>query len=254
MKKTITLQDKESQILSGFRKAGDIYKELSLDPATCRLYLQKIKDIKIPLFPDDYIIIHGGEQMATGDCNNNEEHNPTLKTTFPFTLNGNKTTEHFKTAKVTGKEICLLDKELDNPLLFVTVNEITDTFVQNDWTLVIQDKDVYWTIPFDEEKVVDLEKCAKSDRRPPKGQKFYKIKIDGEKYKVHSQKMTGAEILGLAGKTYDEWSLNQKFHGGRRKPIELKEFVDFSLKGIERFETVRKQAQQGAFHGKAPVA
>ena len=253
MKKTITLQGKETQILSGLRKVKDIYKELSLDPATCRLYLQKSKDIKIPLSPDDYIIIHGEEQMTTGDYNSNEEYNLTLKTALSFTLNG-KTTAHFKKTKVTGKELCLLDKALDNPLLFVTISEMTDTLIQNDWTLVVQDKDVYWTIPFDEEKIVDLEKCAKSNRQPPKGQKFYKIKIDGEKYKVSIQKMTGAEILGLAGKTYDEWSLNQKFHGGRRKPIELKEIVDFSLKGIERFETVRRQAQQGGVYGKIPSA
>ena len=143
------------------------------------------------------------------------------------------------------KDICLLDKELENTLLFAHLDETTDVFIQNDFTLVIQDNDSYFTVPFDQDNIIDLEECTKKDRHPPKGQKFYKIKIDGKKYKVEGEEITGEAILKLVDKTYNEWSLNQKFYGGRRKPIEPKELVDLTQKGIERFETIRKQAQQG---------
>ena len=141
--------------------------------------------------------------------------------------------------------ICLLDKELKSVQLFADLEDSVDALIQSDFTLVIQENDSYFTIPSNDDETIDLEECSRKDRKPPKGQKIYKIKIDGEKYKVEEEKMKGTEILGLAGKTYDEWSLNQKFCGGRRVPVKPEDFVDFTQKGIERFETVRKQAQQG---------
>ena len=245
MKKTITLNNKKRELLLGLRKVKDLYQELSLGPDSHQLYLLRSSDIKIPLLPDDYIMIHGEENISSDKLSNKKIHHSSTTDLVHITFNGEKVKEGLKKAKMTGKELCHLDKELENALLFVHSSEQVDIAIQNDWTLIIQVKDFYFTIPFDEKDTVDLEKCAKANRQPPKGQRFYKIKIDGEKYKVKKQKMKGSEILGLAGKTYDEWSLNQKFHSGRRKPIEPNETIDFSLKGIERFETVIKQAQQG---------
>ena len=71
------------------------------------------------------------------------------------------------------------------------------------------------------------------------------IKIDGDEYKVTEKVMTGEDILGLAGKSYDEWSMNRKLKGGRRVPVTKDQLVDLSEPGVERFETVKKQAQQG---------
>ena len=245
MKKIITLNADKKEVLTGLRKADDFYKELSLDPNSNCLYLDKSGDIDISLLPDDYIIIHGGEKIIVSDINNEIGQNPFIRNPIYFTFNGKKIEEGFKTAKLKGQDISKLDKELKSVLLFADLEGLTDAFIQSDFTLVIQEKDSYLTIPSNDDNSIDLEECAKKDRKPPKGQEFYKIKIDGDKYKVKEEKMKGTEILGLAGKTYDEWSLNQKFCGGRRVPIKPEDFVDFTQKGIERFETVRKQAQQG---------
>ena len=71
--------------------------------------------------------------------------------------------------------------------------------------------------------------------------------------KSKRKKMKGTEILRLVGKTYNEWSLNQKFCGGRRMSIKPEDSVDFTQKGIERFETVPKQAQQGTQNNFFPL-
>ena len=134
---------------------------------------------------------------------------------------------------------------MESAILFADLEGSVDALIHSDFTLVIQECDSYFTIPSNNDDSIDLEECAKKDRKPPKGQEFYKIKIDGKKYTVEEEKKMGSEILGLVGKTYEEWSLNQKFCGGRRVPIKPEDFVDFTQKGIERFETIRKQAQQG---------
>ena len=137
-----------------------------------------------------------------------------------------------------------MDKGLESSRLFVDLEGKVDVFIQDKLNLVVQGTDSYFTIPSGDDDLVDLEKCAKSGRKPPKGQ-HYRIKIDDDKYRVEQQELTGEEILMLAGKGYSEWSLNQKLRGGRRMPIKKDKIIDFSKEGVERFETVMIQAQQG---------
>ena len=150
-----------------------------------------------------------------------------------------------KNAKLTGHEIRKLDTELDASKLFVDLSSQVDVLIQDDWILVIQEKDCYITIPAGADDVIDLEECARNNRKPPKGQEHYKVKIDGEKYQVDKPMLTGLAILALVGKVFGEFSLNQKFHGGRRKPVAADQEIDLTQLGIERFETSPKQAQQG---------
>ena len=138
-----------------------------------------------------------------------------------------------------------MDKELASAKLFVDVSGAVDDFVKIGITLVIQEADCYFTIPSSDEDLVDIEECSKSGHKPPKGQKAYRIRIDKKKYRVEQQQMTGNEILELADKSSKGWTLNQKLQGGRRVLIEAEAKVDFSKPGVERFETVPKQAQQG---------
>ena len=113
--------------------------------------------------------------------------------------------------------------------------------------IVLRGGEEFITIPADAEDsgIIDLEKCAKSGRRPPKGQKGYRIRIDGEMKVAQREKMTGAEILALVNKNPEEWSLSQKFPGGRRERIEPRQSVNLAALGVERFETSPKQIQQG---------
>ena len=241
----INLIDQDVNIESGLTRADSLYEKTDTDPSIQWLYLNKDKDIDIPLLPDDYIIIHGGEKILVDDANADIGENPLVRNPVYPQLNGKRLEADIKTAKLSGLELRKLDTELDASTLFADLSGKVDAFVQDDWVLVIQESDCYLTIPAGDNEAIDLEECARHDRKPPKGQKYYKIKIDGDKYKVDKPVLTGREILGLVQKDYQEWTLNQKFRGGRRKPVEEEQEVDFSQPGIERFETIEKQAQQG---------
>ena len=241
---TIMLAGEQIEIEKGLKKLGELYEKLSIKPNEKCLYLNKSKDIDIPLLPDEHIIIHGDEDIFADNINEDIGDNPAVRNPVRFELNGRKIEQGLERVKVSGKDISCRDEDLESPKLFTDVMGKTDDFVQDDITLVVQETDVYFTVPSGDDDAIDLEECAKKGRRPPKVKK-YKIKIDKEKHKVKKQKMEGSEILSLAGKTYNDWSLNQKFSGGLRKSIGAEEIVDFAQEGIERFETVMKQAQQG---------
>ncbi len=92
---------------------------------------------------------------------------------------------------------------------------------------------------------VDLEQAAKAGGKPPKA-KRYRIRIDDKYYVVHQASMTGAELLKLAGKNPPEdFILTQKLRGGVIKTIGLSGVVDFTTPGIERFNTLPRQVQEG---------
>ena len=245
-KVSITLESKQTEIESGLLHLSSLYKEADVDAEKKMLYLDKDKDIDIPLLPGDYIIIHGGEKILSGDVSADIGDNLSVRNPVCVHLNDKRLEEGFKKAKVTGKELRELDKELDASKLFANLRGRVDEFIKDEWVLVVQEKDRYLTIPAGDDDSIDLEVCARANRKPPRGQKHYTIKIDGEKHRVGQAALAGLAILELAGgKTYADWTLNQKFHGGRRKAIGQDEEVDFSEPGVERFETVRKQAQQG---------
>ena len=116
--------------------------------------------------------------------------------------------------------------------------------IDDDVRLVVQDTDVYFVIPpGDAGGPADVEECGRHDRRLPKGG-TYRYRLDRKTYTVDKAEIKGSEILDRAGKNLTEWSLNQKLRGGRRIKVDDR-LVDLTKRGIERFESVRRQAQQG---------
>ncbi|MFA5263335.1 MAG: multiubiquitin domain-containing protein [Opitutaceae bacterium] len=94
-------------------------------------------------------------------------------------------------------------------------------------------------------EIVDLEQVAKTGGKPSKA-KSYRIRIDDKYYIVTQSSMTGAELLKLAGKNPPEnYILTEKLHGGVIKTIGLTDVVDFTTPGIERFNTLPRQVQEG---------
>ena len=243
-KVTIMLAGEQTEIEKGLTQVGKLYENLGIKSDEKCLYLNKSGDIDIPLLPDDHIIIHGGEDIFVDNINEDIGDNPSVRNPVRFEFNGKKIEQGLEKVKLIGNDISCRDEELESPKLFADVAGKTDDLILDDMTLVVQETDVYFTVPSGDGDAIDLEECAKKGRIPPIVQK-YKIKIDKEKYTVKEQKMEGHEILSLAGKNYSEWSLNRKFSGGLRKSIESEEIVDFAEEGVERFETVMKQAQQG---------
>jgi len=96
------------------------------------------------------------------------------------------------------------------------------------------------------EEVYDLEHCSKHGLHIPKGARLFRIRIDKENYVVNVLEMTGKELLKLAGKTpVEEYGLYQKIHGGKRVRIGLDETVDFTSPGIEKFNTLPLDQNEG---------
>ncbi|MDE0119102.1 MAG: multiubiquitin domain-containing protein [Bdellovibrionales bacterium] len=243
----ISIQGKGYEVKPGLTQIKEIYNITKMEEKQI-LFLKQKDEIDIPLNQRDFILLRGGEQFSLSDKPTKIDNNPCLRVPLQPILNGNAigADKALVTPKIKGCSLKALDSEAKSgDLLYADTDGCPDALIPDDITLVVQKNDRFIVIPC-RDKAVDLEECAKKDRKPPKGQKSYRIKIDGEKYKVKEEKINGTEILSLVGKTYKEWSLNQKFCGGRRVPIKLDDFVDLTQKGVERFETVRKQAQQGS--------
>ena len=239
MKPSIQIAGQEKAIQSGLISVADLY-ELA-DCSEERIFLSREDGIDIPLLPGEHLVIHGGERFVVGI--NSIEDNPPLRNEVRPEFNGARNL-CLRKAKLTGKALKERDDKFPQGRLFADIKDGVDVEIADDMMIVVQDADSYFVIPPSSEDAIDLEECAKNNRRPPKGHK-YRIRIDGEKHTVESAKITRASILALVGKREDEWSLNQKLHGGKRKRIKANDPVDLSRPGIERFETVRRQAQQG---------
>ena len=92
---------------------------------------------------------------------------------------------------------------------------------------------------------VDIEATAGQGRVRPRAHR-YRIRVDRERFVVEVPKMTGREILTLAGRTPPEnWLLSQRLHGGKVISIALDMVVDFRAPGVERFMTLPKDQTEG---------
>ena len=205
------------------------------------LFLDNAGQAATPLSPSDVLLVRGRERLVKGAVAADDA--PRLA--IP-TLNGQPI--EIQSGKATAPAIKEHDADLPGGRLFVEFVGDVDVEIPDDITIVVREADVYFVVPPspDGGDAIDLEACGKHNRRPPRGHK-YRVRIDGAKHTLEAATATGAEILALVDKNAHDWSLNRKLHGGRRERIEPEEVVDLCAPGVERFETVRRQAQQG--HG-----
>ena len=235
----IKINEIEKSIL-GLVQGKDLYALAKISDKD-RLFLDIKDGTDIPIAKDDYIILGGGESFTSSQSS--IEDNPPLRQKISIQLNGEKI--ELSTAKVTGRDIRKKDITMESSSLYADISNQPDQRIEDHFKLVVENNDCFITIPLFEVDVIDVEECAKHDRKPPKGQNKYSIKIDGDKYTTKTSHLPGKEILELAGKTWQEFSLQKKFRGGKREIIKPDTDVDFSAKGVERFETVPKHPQQG---------
>ena len=239
----IRINSQQKVIQSGLVSIADLYK--IADCGEKQIFLKPEDGISIPIVPGEYLLIHGGENFVTGE--RPTEDNPPLLNKIRLEFNGSHDLA-LSNAKITGKALKEQDYKFPQGRLFADIKDGVDMEIADDMTIVVQDADSYFVIPpatdADDGSSIDIEECGKHERRPPKGHK-YRIRIDGDKYAVDLAEITGAAILAVAGKKPDEWSLNQKLHDGKRIRIKAEDAADLTHPGIERFETVRRQAQQG---------
>ena len=242
----VKISGKQISVRPGLVRVADLRARAEVSGGS-QVFLERKGDIDFPLGAEDALIIRGGEQFSLGEAGKSGiDDNPPVRNPLACVLNGERIPE-FKRPKVLGGELRGLDKTLTSSKLFADISGSPDALVGDEVRIVLQGGEEFFTIPADAEEggIVDLEKCAKSGRRPPKGQKGYRIRIDGEVKIAPKEKMTGAEILALVDKKPEEWSLSQKFSGGRRERIEDGRSVNLVALGVERFETTPRQIQQG---------
>ena len=241
MKSSITINGETLEISAGLTSGKSLNAIAKCGEG--ELYLNRDDKIDIPVMPDDFMIIHGGERFVVGKSGAIED-NPPLRNPVCPELNDKKLS--LEKAKISAKELVAKDEKFPQGRLFADFADAVDAEIKGDMRLIVQDKDSYFVIPPSDlsDDYVDLEECGKHDRRPPKSHK-YRIRVDGQKYAIDAMAITGAAILALVGKTFGKWSLNQKSKGGKREPIKSDESVDLSKRGIERFETVSVQSTQG---------
>ena len=237
----VQINGQEQQVHAGFVSVATLYE--TADCGENRIFLNREDGIDIPLLPEEYLLIHGGEKLVTGESS--MENNPRLRNGLQPEFNGSHDFE-LPTAKISGKALKERDDKFPGGQLFADIEGGVDAEILDDMVIVVQNEDSYFVIPPTDnvDDPIDLEQCGQHKRRPPRGRK-YRIRIDGEKHTVDSAEITGTDILALVGKSFGEWSLNQKLCGGKRERIEPNTTVDLARPGIERFEAVRRQVQQG---------
>lgn len=101
------------------------------------------------------------------------------------------------------------------------------------------------SFPEVEIEIIDIEEYVKMDRPIPKGKK-YRIRIDNTKYVVHTNEITGSQLLELAGKVpVEQYRLYKKLKHGQSIDIEYNQVVDLSVHGVERFMTIPLDQKEG---------
>jgi hypothetical protein len=93
------------------------------------------------------------------------------------------------------------------------------------------------------EVTIDVEAYAKEGRPVPSAAS-YRIRIDKDHYTVHSQKITGRELLDLATKDPAKYGIYQHVRG-RSSRVALDGVVDLTSPGVERFSTLPLDQTEG---------
>lgn len=90
----------------------------------------------------------------------------------------------------------------------------------------------------------DLELCC-SEGRAARWVRRYRIRIDRDPHVVHVTKMTGQQLLELAGICdLAKWKVFQKLCG-QLVEVAHDEWVDFTAKGVEKFKTLPCDQTEG---------
>ncbi len=213
------------------------------------LVLVRDEGTSTPISASDVVLVRGGEKLATSDVAGDAAKGSPGIVTPEF--NGARDVP-VEGGKVAAEDLVKCDSEVLFGRLFATLGESADdgldVEIPGGATIVVQAADSYFVVPHPEdapgETAVDIEECTKHERRPPKWRR-YRIRVDRDKFVVEKRLVSGGDVLALVDKLPGDWALNQKHRGGHRTRFEADEEIDLATVGVERFETVRRQAQQG---------
>lgn len=93
--------------------------------------------------------------------------------------------------------------------------------------------------------IADLEEYAREGKKPPRA-RAYRIRVNGERFEVEQQFITGREVLTLAGlEPPENYTLRVKLAGQRPKKVDLDERVDLRHPGVEKFKALPRDQTEG---------
>lgn len=118
----------------------------------------------------------------------------------------------------------------------------------------LDSQEVVTEMPLDEaireeilDEIADLEEYAKRGERPPHNCRGYRIRINGERYEVPFSKITGRQVLELAGlKPAVDYTLRVRIAGNKPQKVELDEKIDLTAPGVEKFKATPREQTEGA--------
>ena len=104
-----------------------------------QLLLEVDGDVDIPIAPDDFIVIEGGEAFSIGDGDPHIADNPVVRKPVEFVLNDESVHEHSRLphAKATGKEIKALGGKVDAQL-WMDLNGLADEQIDDAARLILR--------------------------------------------------------------------------------------------------------------------
>ena len=92
---------------------------------------------------------------------------------------------------------------------------------------------------------VDVEACAQAGHGAPKA-KRYRIRIDRQQHVLDRPRVTGRELLAVAGKQpHTRFRIDQKLRGGEIRKVGYDEPVSLCAPGVERFMTIPLDQTEG---------
>lgn len=140
--------DREPRSIPPGLTKGQALIEIAALSATDQLLLEVDGDIDIPVGPDDFIAITGGETFSVGDGQPRIPDNPTIRKPIPFVLNEQSQGEHkcFHRAKATGADIKAIVGET-NAVVWLDLDGFADERIDDTATLILRPNYRFFTVP-----------------------------------------------------------------------------------------------------------
>ena len=129
-----------------------------------QLLLEVDGDVDIPIAPDDFIVIEGGEAFSIGDGDPHVPDNPVVRKLIEFVLNGESVHEHSRLphAKATGTEIKALGGKGDMQL-WLDLSGLADEQIEDTAKLILRPHFRFFTVEKDIEHGGGLVKISLDD-------------------------------------------------------------------------------------------
>lgn len=128
---------------------ADLHELANIVPPQ-QLVVSRSAGMDVPVAPEDYVLIGGGERFAIGDGDPPLDDNPCLRNGVQFTLNGTKFNgeDALDHAKVTVAELkAMVPDSQASDGVFAELDGLADEPLQDGWRIVVQDKDKFITVP-----------------------------------------------------------------------------------------------------------